>query len=98
MGYKMCFQKILKTIIVNKTDEVVLHNVFGYTSIISQRPIRLKATCKETSICYTLSKSDFYECLMESEDDIQRFHELKLDIDLAKIPEEIEAPAIINIR
>ena len=35
-----------------------------------------------------------YDC----PEDMEYFHELKNKIDLAKIPEEVETPAIVNIR
>ena len=72
--------------------------MFGYSAIVSERIINLNAKCKQICICYTLKKQDFYEILSDCPEDMQYFHELKNKIDLAKIPEEVEAPFIINIR
>ncbi len=46
------------TIVSN--NEVVVENVYGYSSVISNRHIHLNAVAKSNSICYSLSKSDLF--------------------------------------
>ena len=66
IGFKTCFQKVLRTIKVKRSEEVAIENVYGYSSIVCDKTIQLHAVCKDTSICYTLGKEDFYSILSES--------------------------------
>jgi hypothetical protein len=55
--------------------------------LVSDRRIKLKAMAKETSICFTILKSDFLELLTECDDDWHHYHELKSIVNLSSIPE-----------
>lgn len=62
-GFKVCFQKILKTLSILPTSEVVAENVYGYSAVISNRQIHLDAIAKVNSICYSISKITLFELL-----------------------------------
>ena len=73
-GYKVCFQRILKSLTIKKSTEIAVNNIFGYTSIVSDRPFRLTAICKGTCTCYTVNKNDFFQCLANCEEDLEKYH------------------------
>jgi len=41
-------------------------NVFGYSSLIMNRNIRLKGITKETAVSYVLKRKDVLECIEKS--------------------------------
>jgi hypothetical protein len=52
-GLKRHFKKLLKTIDVQDND-LVSHNVYGYTAVISSKPIQLNAITKDFTVVYYL--------------------------------------------
>ena len=73
---------MLKTINIVKDSEILVGNVFGYSYILAEKPLRLTAICKSTSICYSLSKNDFLECLSECQEDLEHYYRLKSEMNL----------------
>lgn len=57
-GYKKHFKKILRTIEPNETMEVS-DNIYGYTFLMSNTPIKLTAISKEFVAAYYVEKSEF---------------------------------------
>jgi hypothetical protein len=52
-------------------------NVFGYSSLISNRNIKLKAIAKDTAVSYVLRRKDILECIEKSMLDSESFNEIR---------------------
>ena len=96
-GYKKHFKKILRTIEPNETMEVS-DNIYGYTFLMSNTPIKLTAINKEFVVAYFVEKKDFLETVMDNHLDGEYFFEMKTKIDSMSYPESWEAPLIINTK
>ena len=51
---------------IKPTDDGLVMNVFGYSSLIMNRNVRLKAFVKETAVSYVLRRKDVLECIEKS--------------------------------
>ena len=74
--------KILKTI-ENNLGQEVSNNVYGYTAVISRRPVQLYAVAKRHTSGYYIEKEKFLECIHDRQTDFEFYHELKQTIDEA---------------
>lgn len=82
-NYKQQFKRLLKTIAPQKAQEVS-KNVYGYTSVISNRPMRLVAISKNFTTVYSIDKEKFLGCVSDNKLDWEYFHEIKAKIDSSK--------------
>ena len=76
----------------------VSDNLYGYTAVFSNRPVKLEATAKDFTSTFSVSKEDILFCIAQSTQDFEYYHEIKCRIDQSAFCEEWEAPAIKNIR
>ena len=83
--------KILKTIESDLGKEVS-NNAYGFTAVVSRRPVQLYAVAKRHTSGYYVEKEKFLECIHERSTDFEFFHEFKHRIDLAPCWESTEVP------
>jgi hypothetical protein len=76
----------------------VSDNIYGYSFVLSNTPIKLTAINKEFVVAYYVEKKDFLETVMDSHLDSEYFFEMKTKIDSTNYPESWEAPLIINTK
>lgn len=92
-------RKVLKIIDTkNKEHLPVTDNVYGYTAVFSNRPVKLEAVAKVFTSTYSVNKEDIEFAIKQNEKDYEYYHEIKCRIDQSNLCEEFEAPAIKNIR
>lgn len=72
-------------------------NVFGFSSLILNRPINLKAVTEETTTAYILKRKDVLESISKSVLDFESFNELRERMQVMRRVEDIEAPSIRDI-
>lgn len=72
-------------------------NVFGYSALILNKDIDLKATTKETSVIYLLRKKDVLECMDKNMLDFEGIAELREKMLQFKNINCIEAPSMLDI-
>lgn len=48
---------------IKPSDDGLVMNVFGYSSLIMNRNVKLKAIAKETAVSYVLRRKDVLECI-----------------------------------
>ena len=51
---------------IRPSENSLVMNVYGYSSMIMNRDIRLKAVAKETAVSYVLRRKDILECIDKS--------------------------------
>jgi hypothetical protein len=51
---------------IRPSEDSLVMNVYGYSSMIMNRNIRLKAVAKETAVSYVLRRKDILECIDKS--------------------------------
>lgn len=51
---------------IKPIENSVVMNVFGYSSVIMNRNLMLKAITKETAVSYVLRRKDVLECIEKS--------------------------------
>ena len=51
---------------IRPSENSLVMNVYGYSSMIMNRHIRLKAVAKETAVSYVLRRKDILECIDKS--------------------------------
>lgn len=51
---------------IRPSEDSLVMNVYGYSSMIMNRDIRLKAVAKETAVSYVLRRKDILECIDKS--------------------------------
>jgi hypothetical protein len=90
-------RKLLK-VVNTKTHDDVSDNIYGYTTVFSNRPVRLEAIAKEFTSTYSVNNCEFLECIRQNVHDFEYYHEIKCRIDQSSFCEEWEAPSIKNIR
>ena len=91
--------KVMKVINTKTKSHVeVSDNIFGYTAVFSNRPVRLVAVAKDFTSTYSVSKSDILFCVHQNHSDFEYYHEIKSRIDQSIFCEEWEAPSIKNVR
>lgn len=61
-GKKRRNQRILKTI-TTSLDKEVSDNAYGYTAVISRRPVHLYAIASEYTSAYYIERKRFLECI-----------------------------------
>lgn len=92
-------KKVLRVIDTSKSSHLeVTDNIYGYTTIFSNRPVRLEAMAKDFTSTYSVNRDDILFCVNQNTSDFEYFHEVKCRIDQSLFCEEWEAPAIKNIR
>ena len=92
-------RKVLRTIDTSKRHpHEVTDNIYGYTSVFSNRPVTLEAIAKSFTSTYSVSQEDLFLCIGKTQADFEYYHEIKSRIDQSSICEEWEAPDIKNIR
>jgi signal-transduction protein with cAMP-binding, CBS, and nucleotidyltransferase domain len=79
-GFRKQFKKLLK-VIEPKSSVEVSDNIYGYSSVISNRSIRINAVAKDFSCVYIIEKAAFIECVSESKTDLEYYFEIKTRID-----------------
>jgi signal-transduction protein with cAMP-binding, CBS, and nucleotidyltransferase domain len=65
IGFRKSFKKLLKTI-EPKVKNEISDNIYGYSSIISARQVKLNAISKDFTCVYFIDKHAFMECVHES--------------------------------
>lgn len=60
-GFKKNFKKLLKTI---EPKASVSDNVYGYTSVFTNRHVKLNAISKEFTSIFYIEKNSFLECVV----------------------------------
>ena len=81
---------LLKTIESNK-EKQIYDNCYGYTAVISERPVNLYAIAKDFTSAYYVEKADFLDCTKGQTYDFEYFHEIKSKLDQSNITEAYEA-------
>lgn len=94
-GNKRRNKRTLKTI-KNTLEKEVSDNIYGYTAVISTRPVHLYAIAKEYTSAYYIDKKNFMECVLDKDVDFEYFHEIKSKIDQADLWETLEVPELLN--
>ncbi len=69
---------------IKPSENAMAMNVFGYSSLIMNRNINLKAISKETAVSYVLRRKDVLECIEKSMLDFESFNELREKMTLFK--------------
>ncbi len=72
-------------------------NVFGFSSLILNRAINLKAVTQETTTAYILKRKDLVESISKSSADFESFNELRERMLLMRRVEGVEAPSVRDI-
>ena len=66
-------KKNMKIININQGSEVS-NNVYGYTSVFSNRPVRLEASAREFTSTYSIGKQSFVNCVGKNIHDREYYH------------------------
>lgn len=96
-GSNQDHRRLLKVIDSARHADVA-DNIYGYTTVFSNRAVRLEAVAKEFTSTYSVTKEEFLDCVRQNVNDFEYFHEIKCRIDQSSFCEEWEAPSIKNIR
>ena len=60
-------QKVLKVIDMSKKSVLeVSDSIYGYTAVLSNRPVKLRAIAKTFTSTYSVSKEDFMFCVHQN--------------------------------
>lgn len=96
-GANQQYRKLLK--VIDTADYIeVSDNIYGYTTVFSNRIVKLEGIAKEFTSTYSVNKEEFIECIRQNVFDFQYYHEIKCRIDQSSFCEEWETPSIRNIR
>lgn len=88
-------QELIKQARVIKPEEgKPTLNVFGYSAVILNKNMNLKAITQETTTAYILNRSDIIESMGKSILDFESFNQLRQKMQQCVKMEEIEAPAL----
>lgn len=52
----------------------VSDNLYGYTAVLSNRPVKLEATAKDFTSTFSVSKEDILFCIAQSTQDFEYYH------------------------
>lgn len=80
-----CKKKLKEIVKVDKKE--ISDNIFGYSSIICDKPTNLRAITKDFTVIYNLEKNELLEVVNDDSNDYESFCELKEKILLEKYPE-----------
>ena len=72
-------------------------NVFGYSALILNRTLRLRAVTEETTTAYILKRRDLLDSMNKSVLDFESFNELRERMLLMRRVEDIGASAVRDI-
>jgi len=88
---------LLKVIKPNP-NELVSDNVYGYTSVVSSKFVKLTAVSKDFTSVFTVDKEHFMNCVTSNKLDYEYYFEIKDKIDRSKYVESWEAPTALDFR
>jgi signal-transduction protein with cAMP-binding, CBS, and nucleotidyltransferase domain len=82
-GLRKNFKKLLKTI-EPKSNTGISDNVYGYTTVISNKPLKFNAISKDFTCVYSIDKNNFMDCVHENKLDSEYYFEIKANLDTTK--------------
>jgi len=75
-------RKVLKIIDSHKSEHLtVTDNIYGYTAVFSNRPVKLEAVSKDFTSTYSVTKEEFEFAIRQNDKDYEYYHEIKCRID-----------------
>ena len=75
-------RKVLKVIDMSEKEELeVCDNIYGYTLVFSNRPVKLQAIAKDFTSTYSIDREDIQYCINQNKKDFEYYHEVKCRID-----------------